>query len=232
MIELGYILLTLLMAIIIIAGYCYGLKKIGKDSRTINKRVTFVALGISGWLVYTYILAGSGFLQNFNLPPRFPIFLIFPLFIFTGIVLYKNRNSKILSAIPQSWAIYFQSFRIVVEILFVATVGVGFLHPEVTIEGYNYDMLFAFTAPVIGYFVFKAAKLSKTAALIWNYLGLVVLASVIALFTTTVFTPSLWGSETSLAPVEIVTFPYVLVAAFLMPLAVFIHIFSILQLKK
>ncbi|WP_299123052.1 hypothetical protein [uncultured Winogradskyella sp.] len=232
MIEAGYILLTLFMSIIVLYIFKYALKKIGKDSKTTSKNVTYLALGLIIWLVYVYLISMSGLLENFSLPPRFPIFVIFPLFIFTGIVLYKNRNSMIFTVIPESWAIYLQTFRIFVELLFVATVGIGFLHPEVTIEGYNYDMVFAFTAPIIGYLVFNSKKLNRKVALLWNYIGLAVLASIIALFVTTIFIPSLWGSQTSLAPIAIVKFPYLLVAGFLMPLAVFVHVFSIIQLSR
>lgn len=220
------------MSIIVVCIYNYGLKKIGHSKAVVQKRIMYVILGFLIWFVYVFMIAKSGVLKNFSLPPRFPVFTIFPLFAFTGIVLYKNRKSRMFSVIPASWSIYFQSFRILVETLFVYTVAKGFLHPEVTIEGYNFDMIFAITAPIIGYFVFNINKLPKIVALYWNYLGLAVLFSIIVVFMTTIFFPSVWGSETSLAPPEMVDFPYILVAAFLMPLAVFVHVFSIIQLRS
>jgi len=232
MLELGYIALTLVMAILVVYGYNYGLRKLELNKTTVSKRTLFLIVGLGVWLVYIYFIAKSGFLADYTLPPRFPIFIIFPLFIFTGVVLYKNRKSKMFSAIPVSWAVYFQSFRILVETLFVYTVAKGLMHKEVTIEGYNFDMIFAITAPIIGFLVFNAKKLSKKVAILWNYIGLAVLISVILVFTTTIFFPSLWRSETPIAPPEIVAFPYILVAGFLMPVAVFVHIFSIIQLKK
>jgi hypothetical protein len=232
MLELGYLLLTAIASIIIVYVYHYGLKRIGIEKTAINKRITYLIVGLLLWFIYVFAITKSGILASFELPPRFPIFVIFPLFIFTGIVLYKNRNSKMFSAIPSSWAIYIQSFRILVESLFVATVAAGFMHKEVTIEGYNFDMLFALTAPIIGYLVFNAKKLPIKIALYWNYIGLAVLASIIVVFMTTIFFPSLWGSETSLAPPQVVEFPFILVAGFLMPVAVFVHVFSIIQLRK
>ena len=232
MLELGYILLTILVILIIGYAYHYGLNNIGLAKKEINKHIFYLALGFLFWLTYIFLIAKSGFLADYSLPPRFPIFTIFPLFIFTGVILYKNRNSEIFKAIPLSWPIYFQSFRIVVESLFVGTVAAGLLHKEVTIEGYNFDMVFALSAPIIGFLIFKANLLPKKIALLWNYLGLTVLVSVIFVFTTTTFAPSLWGSETPLSPLDMVNFPYVLVASFLMPAAVFVHIFSIMQLKK
>lgn len=232
MLELGYILLTFLVILIILFVYRYALSRIGLEKKEVNKRLAYAVFGLLAWLIYIYFMSKNGFLSDYSLPPRFPIFTIFPLFIFTGIVLYKNRNSEVFNVIPQSWSIYFQTFRIAVESLFVGTVAIGLLHKEVTIEGYNFDMVFAFTAPIIGYLIFKAKLLPKKIAILWNYIGLVVLVSVILIFTTTTFAPALWGSITPLSPPEMVSFPYILVAAFLMPVAVFVHIFSIMQLRK
>lgn len=213
-------------------GYNYGLKKLELNNITVKKRTTYLIIGLLLWFTYVFLITKSGVLSTFELPPRFPIFLILPVFTFIGIVLYRNRNSKIFKVIPQSWAIYLQTFRIVVETLFVATVAAGLLHKEATIEGYNFDMIFAITAPIIGYLVFNAKKLPKKVALYWNYLGLIVLASVIFVFIATIYFSQLWGSDTPLAPLELVNFPFTLVAAFLMPSAVFVHVFSIIQLTK
>ena len=49
---------------------------------------------------------------------------------------------------------------------------------------------------------------------------------------TSIYKPELYGSTTALLPMAGFEYPYVLVAGFLMPLAVFIHVLSIVQLKK
>lgn len=231
LLELGYIGLTLLMTTVLLVGYATTMKRIGMAPTSIRSRIALTGFGIIGWLTYVFILAHSGILKDLSLPPRFPLLLIIPLFIFTGVFLYAKRRSPVLHAIPRSWPIYFQSFRIAVESLFVSTVAIGYLHKEVTIEGYNYDMLFGISAIVIGLLVFQLKVLPKKALLAWNYMGILVLASVIFLFTTTVFFPVLWGYESSFVPTEFLDFPYILVAAYLMPLAVFMHILSIIQLK-
>ena len=73
--------------------------------------------------------------------------------------------------------------------------------------------------------------LSRKAVLVWNYLGLSVLASVIFLFVTSVYFPQFYGLS-EMMPKEFATAPFVLVAGFLMPSAVFIHVLSIIQLSK
>jgi hypothetical protein len=182
--------------------------------------------------VYIFALGQTDILSSFELLPRFVIFLIAPAFLFTGIFIFTNRNNTWLHHIPKSWLVYLQSFRILVETLFVVSVAEGVLHPNVTIEGYNFDMILGFTAPTVAFLAFGKKLISEKMVVAWNYLGLLVLASVIFVFLTTVFFPGLYGSENNLMPMEFTKYPYTLVAGFLMPVAVFIHVLSIMQLHN
>lgn len=232
MLEFGYIALTLGMTAIVLWGYHHGLKQSIKNESMVQRKIRRAALGILAWLVYVFLISKSGLLHTYELPPRFPVFLIFPVFLFTGITLYRHRHSPIFEAIPISWTNYIQGFRILVESLFVGSVAAGILHPEVTIEGYNYDMIYAISILIISLLVFQFMLFSTRLILIWNYLGLLVLLSVILVFTTTTYVPGLWGSELPLSPIEMMNFPFTLVPAYLMPLAVFIHLFSIMQIRR
>lgn len=220
------------MIVFILLGYNHALKAINTPTTTRKKYLGRAWIGLFLWIAYAFAMAKSGILQSFELPPRFPIFLILPAFIFIGVFLHKYQDSDIIAAIPKSWLIYYQTFRIGIESLFLSSVAAGMLHPEVTFEGYNYDIVFAATAPVIAFLVFNRKWVSERVALWWNYLGLVVIAEIIFLFFTTIFFPSVWGSSEPLAPMDIVEFPFVLVPAFLMPSAVFVHILSIIQLRR
>jgi hypothetical protein len=93
-------------------------------------------------------------------------------------------------------------------------------------------MIYTLTAPIIGYLVYEKKVLTRKSILIWNYVGLSVLASVIILFLTSIYQPEIFGSEVPLLPLEAMTYPYVLIAGFLMPTAVFLHILSIIQVVK
>lgn len=232
MLEAGYLILFLAVVLIVLAGYNAVLKKLSVDKPDRIKKVAMVGGAITLWTIYVFVLSINGFFKTYTLPPRFPIFLIFPLFIFTAIILYKYRNSEFLATMPKSWAVYFQSFRIFVELLFAGSVAQGILHQEVSLHGYNYDILVGLTAPIIAYLAFNKKIISEKIVLIWNFVGLGVLAIVVSLFLTTIFFPSVWGvAETWVNP-EFATFPYTLVAGFLMPIAVFMHILSIIQLRK
>ena len=229
--KIGFIALTIFTLILLsIIGFV-AINRSCTNPSLIKKRKSLLVVGLLLWQLYTYCIAQSGLLDNFEFPPRFFIFLILPQFVFIGIFLYRNRNGNWIKSIPEHWLIFFQSFRILVESLFVASLIYGVFNKEVTIEGYNFDMVFAFTAPIIGILSYKKF-ISKNVIIVWNYLGLAVLASVIFVFLTSIFNPQLFGSETMLLPTISAKYPFILIAGFLMPSAVFVHVLSIVQLSK
>ena len=197
-----------------------------------KRKKTVLVVGLLFWQLYIFIMASSGILQTFELPPRFPILIIFPVFLFTGVFIYKNRNNKWIEAVSARTLTYIQVFRVAVELLFVYSISAGVLHKNVTIEGYNFDMLFAITAPIIAYIAFDRQIVTTKFVIWWNYLGLAVLASVIFVFISSIYFPGFYGAETSLLPIEFTKYPYILVAGFLMPLAVFLHVLSLVILSR
>lgn len=229
--QIAYIGLSILMTLILIL---IGIKTIDKTyrqkSKNSKRKVILISFLII-WHIYIFVLASTEFMLNLEFPPRFFILTILPLFIFTGIFIYKNRNNTWIQNIPPHWLFFYQTFRILIEVIFVFTVSKGILHSNVTIEGYNFDMVYAFTVLIIGLIVFKKIIWYKRLILWWNYLGLGVIAIIIFLFQSTIYIPEFYG-DIEPFPIEFLKYPYVLVPAFLMPSAVFIHILSIVQLRK
>jgi len=219
------------MILIVFKGGLYTISKTFQEAQKRQKKKKLLVIGFLLWQLYIFIMASSNFLASYSFPPRFALAFILPSFIFTGIFIYTNRKNKWIQNIPQHWLIYIQSFRIFVELLFVFSVAQGILHKEASIEGYNFDMIMAITAPIIGLLVFKYKILSEKWLIYWNYLGLAILASVIFVFMSSIYKPEIYGSNIPLLPMESFQYPYVLVAGFLMPLAVFIHILSIVQIN-
>lgn len=222
--ELGYLLLDffVILAFILFA----------KKATSSNRKAGIVALSLLLWHIFIFAISQTELLMTYSLPPRLVMFFILPSFIFTGVFFYRNKNREWISNVPEHWLILFQSYRILIETLFYYSVLEGILNEEVTIHGYNYDMLYGATALVIGFYLMKNRSKGRKLALYWNYLGLAVIASIIALFFMSLYNPSVFGSNEPLIPLVAMEFPYVLVASFLMPAAVFLHIWSIVQLKR
>ena len=229
MLKLAFIGLTIVTILFLIF---IGFKAINNTSPNSIKHKVILVISLFSWQLFIFGLSTTEWIKSYELPPRFAMAFIIPSFIFTGVFLYLNRNKKWIQSIPEHWIVYFQSFRILVEILFVLAVAKGILNYEVSIEGYNFDMVFAFTAPVIGFLVYKLELLPQKAVILWNFIGLAVLASVIFVFITCIYTPQFYGSDLPLLPLVAFTYPYVLIAGFLMPTAVFLHVLSLIQLTR
>lgn len=231
MVQSLYILLVVFIMTVLFIAYKIALDRMGKTSKERNTRLLFLSLLFFVLFIYNYWIGNSGLLEGNKLPPALLIYMVLPSFTLIGITINRIKKSKILSTFSGYQLAYFQSFRIFIESLFLASVSIGALHKEVTFEGYNYDILFASSALLIG-FLAQRGIISNKVVLYWNYLGLIVIAKIVFLFITTTYFPAVWGSETSLAPDNIIRFPFVLVVSFLMPTAVFAHFFSIVKLRR
>ena len=230
--KIAYLGLTAMMLIILLFVGNYTINKSVSEHKAKIKKKGILAVSLLLWQLYIYLLATSGFLADFSFPPRFVLFTILPVFIFIGIFLTRNKKMKWIHTIPPIWLTIYQSFRVIIETIFVYSVSAGILHKNVTIQGYNYDLVFAFTAPCIAFIIYKSKQLPKQLLLWWNYLGLLVIAGIIFLFITTIYFPELYGASSTVFPVEFGLYPYALVPGFLMPSAVFVHVLSIIQLKN
>lgn len=231
MLEIGFLALNLTMLVILsLIGNHAIVNSVTEAKAQRTKRLQLIT-GLLSWQLYLFVLAFSGFLTDLSFPPRFAVFLIVPAFIFTGIFLYRQRRSNWIQQIPTHWLIIYQFFRIWIETLFVFTVAAGILHKNVTIEGYNYDMVFAFTAPVVALIAYRSKILPVKLLQAWNFLGLLVIAVIIFLFVTTIYFPQMYGPDTPPFPENFGLYPYVIVPGFLMPSAVFIHVLSLIQLR-
>lgn len=228
MLELGYSILFISLISIILWFYKRALQKLEiKRQKKIVITITILSL----WLIVQYAIVKSGFYNDFSLPPRIPIFMIFPLFIFTFIFLIRNRKSKVLDVVPIHIPIFYQSFRVVIEVLFYFTFLKGILPIQVTFEGANYDVLFGVSAIVMGIYAYKNIA-SKKLLIIWNVIGIVVVGFAAFTFITSFYFPSIWGESNLGISEEFLNFPFLLLPSFFMPSAIFMHVLSIIQLKK
>ena len=226
--QFAFLVLTLLVNLFLLI---IGFKAIESTSSQKVRHKFILVISLLVWQVYIFVLGSSGLLMSYEFPPRIALAFIFPSFIFTAIFLFKSRKKVWIKHIPASQLVYFQSFRVFVEFLLLFSFFKGIFNQEVTIEGYNFDMIFALSAPIVGYLVFYKQVISKRFLEVWNYTGLLVLATVIFVFLSSVYKPELYGSQDPLLSLEAFSYPYVLIAGFLMPVAVFVHILSIVQIR-
>lgn len=231
MLKIAYFCLFSILLIIILFFYAKALKKSNYAPLVNKKKLLAVLAIVSGWLFIQYLIHQTGFYHNLTLPPRIPLFMIVPLFLFSFIFLLKNRNSSILSNIPIEIPIAYQSFRAIIEVLFYYTYVQGILPVQVTFEGANYDVLLGISAILVGIYA-RRKNASIKFLIVWNILGIGIVAFAAFTFVTSFYFPSIWGQVDSVVIQEFNQFPFLLLPLFFMPSAVFMHLVSILQLTN
>ena len=227
---LGYFTLSFVLTLCIAIGY-YKAGVIARvEMSRLRKQITIFVSAIILWILYLYLLQLTDILSDSSLPPKMPILVIFP-FVLISIFLYrKNKNNPVLAAMPKSWLVYIQTFRVVVELLILFTFIEGVMPISATFEGYNFDIFMGLTAPLVAYFLFSKGVKNVFLAKAYNLFGIAMILLVAVIIVTSFYQPQLWGSEVPLVADEFFKFPYLLLAGFLAPMGILFHVMSIRQL--
>lgn len=196
-----------------------------------KKKVFTFPLTLLLWLIAVYFIGETDFYVNYDLPPRFVIFGIVPSFLLLAFLTLSKSSKKLLLKVPLHYPIYFQSFRIIVELLIFWTYINGIAPKAATFLGYNYEFYFGISAIIVGTLVLRK-KITLPALKIWNILGLCMLAFIVGIFFTSVFAyDTFWGESSRTVADAMLKMPYISIAILYMPLAVWMHIFSLQQIK-
>jgi hypothetical protein len=196
---------------------------------TIRKRIfrrTAVLLFV--WLLLLGILSIRGFFSDFSrLPPRL-IFALLPPLILVLLFARSRAGKELLLHIQPQWLIYFQSFRILVELALWLLVRNGLLPPQMSFEGRNFDILTGLLAFPVGYYCFVKKTWPPVVALLYNIAGLVLLLNIVAI--TTLSMPGPLRVFHNQPDSSLLTrFPFIYLPGLLVPLAYTLHILSLRQ---
>lgn len=185
---------------------------------------------IAAWLALSAGLAHSGVLARFDVAP--PRVLLLPLTALASLALLSrtDRMKRLLAATPRAWPIALMSFRLPVELMLWQAYREGAVPRHLTFEGRNFDVLVALSAPLVAWAVARG-RLGARAVVVWNVAGLALLANVVGMAVTSVPGPARldWPGP----PMTLVaTAPFVWLPAFLVPVAAFGHVLSLLSLRR
>ncbi len=212
---------------IVIAVISHAIWKLS-PAETRNKTLLF-PITIFLFLLTIGLIGETGFYINYSLPPTFVYAGILPAFLILAIFSFSKLGKRLLKNVPHHYPVFFQSFRIVVELLIFWTYLKGWGPKEATMIGYNYEFYFGALALIIGFLTWKG-KVSKKLLLGWNVLGLFMLAFIVGIFITSAFAyDTFWGNSERMVTDEMFQMPVMAIVTLYMPLAVWTHIFSIRQ---
>lgn len=232
MLELSYILLSIIMVSLIIFGHFICGFRFYQSKEIARNKTLKVALFLAMVLLYLSTLSYFNILTTFDMPPRFPIFLVVPFLSFCIYFYLKNKQNAFIQSIPLHWTAFYQTFRIFVETILLYTFYKGIIPVEATFEGYNFDILWGITAIPIGFLILKTERKYLRLIRAWNVVGIFMILAVAITIGLSFYAPEVIGYNEPATKFAFLKMPYLLIAGFLAPSAIFIHIVSLIQLNK
>ncbi len=214
-VQLGFYVLSAIAFGMIVSLLTYADKKL----------VTRYLVSGSVWLIYVAVISATGILGDFSLPPRVPLFVVIPTVVASIVITGRPSFRSLLENAPLHLPVFMTSFRIVVELLIYGAYREGVFPQRVTFGGMNYDILVGVSACVVGVLVLKR-RFSLNGLFVWNVVSLAILSVTVYAFASSYYSNDLMTLNDKL---KFVRFPYLLVPAILLPVAIFLHVFSIRQ---
>jgi hypothetical protein len=189
-----------------------------------------IAVPWTAWLAGIWTLALNGaFLPGATRIPVLPLAILGPL-LMLPVLLRSKRIAGLLDAMPPSWLVGVQLYRVLGGAFLVAWMAGG--PPTVfALPAGIGDLLTGLLALPVAAVLQRDPAQGRTAALGWNALGLLDLVTAIAL-----------GAMTAPGPLQLMAFdhpnllvgayPEVLIPAFIVPSSIMLHALSLRQLRR
>ncbi|MBN64633.1 MAG: hypothetical protein CME20_25000 [Gemmatimonadetes bacterium] len=135
--------------------------------------------GAAIWLAATGLVALTGVLRDFSLPPRI-FFLLAVSLALTFSIAYSRVGTALVAGIGPVGLIGFQLFRLPVEIFLHGMYQAGQTPVQMTYAGLNFDIFSGLTAPAMAWLVWRG-KAGRAMIWGWNIFALLLLVNIVTI---------------------------------------------------
>jgi hypothetical protein len=200
------------------------------DGKTLRRRWAVVVGFVVVYLTVPALLATTGRLDRYDAMPAPALLLVLLLTVVTVLFAASSLGARLSSSIGLATLVGFQVFRVPVEWL-LHRLAVEHVIPEVmTYSGQNFDLVSGITGGLLGVWLLRH-DLSRRLLMLWNLLGLALLANIVlvAILSTPIPFRVFTEGPSNLLPS---TFPFVWLPCFLVQLALLGHLLLFRRLRS
>lgn len=209
---------TVVTAIGVMLFYTERISKAFLSEQLVGRVSLGFRLVISAWLAVAYLLAEQGNLNTAS--GLLAIFIGTVVFLLIPFAWSKVRIGALM--LPISAPILVHMLRVLQEISLWQYAAAKEIPAEITLMGANLDVHIGATALFVSVAIYSGAKFGRTAAIVWNLLGITILAATVANGFS--YASQAGGSNVFAA------FPLVWLPGFLWPFWLLTHLVSLWQL--
>jgi hypothetical protein len=206
----------------------------GTSLTPIQRRTTWLAVMVpfTLWAAVAWSLAINGVFRTGSPPPPLPLLplaIFLPVIIGVPLLLLSKRVGQVLDAMPTTWLIALQLYRVFGSVFFVGWLR-GVLAGAGAVAGIG-DVLTGLFAVPAAIAVATGTAEGRTAAITWNIFGLADFA--VALTLGLITTPGRFQLIVpDLPSIGAGDYPNVLTPAFVVPSSILLHALSLRQLRR
>jgi predicted membrane channel-forming protein YqfA (hemolysin III family) len=214
-----------------VAGVSRALQRSDWSDRERRRAVRTVASLLAGWFALAVTLAIVGvYSAAASRIPTIQFGIVIPIFL-GGLMIWRwPAVSRLIDAVPRQWVIAIQCYR-VEGVTFLVLYAAHLLPGLFAIPAGVGDVSVGIAAAGIGFGAIGRRPLRASTVLRWNLLGIADL--VVAITTGFLTSPSSFQIFAFDRPNELISvFPLVLIPTFLVPLAILLHMISLIQLRR
>jgi hypothetical protein len=216
---------------IIAIGLWLGLERTDLTAR--QRRATWLTVMIpyTLWMAVAWSAAISGvFRPGVSPVPLLPMAIFLPVIVAAPILLLSRRMGELLDAMPSSWLVAVQAYRVFGSIFLVGSL-LGVVPAVFGVPAGIGDVLTGLFAVPVAIALSTGTVESRRGAVIWNLFGLTDFAVAITLGLLTAPGP-LQLIVTSVPSIGAGAYPNVLTPAFVVPSSILLHLLSLRQLRR
>lgn len=217
----------LAILVMIAVGLLLGLER--TDLAPSQRRNVWLAVMIplTLWLAAVWSMAIQGVFRPGNGPPLLPIAIFLPVIVGVPIVLTSKRIGQVLDAMPTTWLIALQIYRVLGAVFLVAWARGAAPGLSALPAGIG-DVTTGLLAVPAAIWLASGSEDGRRVAIAWNIFGLLDLTIAVAIgqmIALQVIVPSVASAGAG-------AYPAVLAPAFAVPSSILLHAVSLRQLRR
>lgn len=196
------------------------------ETKQIQNKAVVLALLSLLWVIFQSTLAlNAWYMDRKTVPPHLAFPVISWLLMLT-LVFGVPRLRVWTDQLSMNVLTWIHIVRLPVEFCLLWLAGERQLPWSMTFEGYNFDIIFGITAPVMALLYFNFKKINERIFMIWNVLGLISVLAVVIRGIGAVPSPlQLW--DFTQPNYAVMHFPFIWLPSFIVPVVILSHLKAI-----
>jgi hypothetical protein len=224
-IVLVFILTTLFTLVL------FAVSMLQSDNEVVRNKANIISLSLLLWLIFQSTLSlNKWYMDRVSIPPHITFPIAVALVVLLSVFLSK-RGKRFEASLSLKTLTWIHIVRLPVELVLLWLSQHKQVPLSMTFHGFNFDIVFGITAPIMAGLYFNRKKISKSVLLIWNVLGIISLATIVVIAAGAAPTAmQQWDFQTP--NYAITHFPFIWLPSFIVPIVLFAHIKAIRQLRR